>query len=84
MLQQYWIISTLWLFNILQWKITILMGKSTISMAIFNSKLLNYQRVIDTILAIVMDGVSEWWLMVINGNDTMDVDGIDTMLIMSI
>ena len=60
------------------------MGKSTISMAIFNSKLLNYQRVIDTILAIVMDGVSEWWLMVINGNDTMDVDGIDTMLIMSI
>ena len=60
------------------------MGTSTISMAIFNSKLLNYQRVIDTILAIVMDGVSEWWLMVINGNDTMDVDGIDTMLIMSI
>ena len=60
------------------------MGKSTISMAIFNSKLLNYQGVIDTILAIVMDGASEWWLMVINGNDTMDVDGIDTMLIMSI
>ena len=29
-------------------------------MAIFNSKLLNYQRVIDTILTIVMDGVSEW------------------------
>ena len=27
------------------WKITVLMGKSTISMAILNSKLLNYQRV---------------------------------------
>ena len=27
------------------WEITILMGKSTISMAMFNSKLLVYQRV---------------------------------------
>ena len=28
------------------WKITIFMGKSTISMAMFNSKLLVYQRVV--------------------------------------
>ena len=34
--------------NSLPWKITmLLMGKSTISMAIFNSKLLVYQRVVN-------------------------------------
>ena len=39
-------LGTLWWTNILPWKITmLLMGKSTISMAIFNCKLLVHQRV---------------------------------------
>ena len=40
------LMGTLWWTNILQWKITmLLMGKSTISMAMFNCKLLVHQRV---------------------------------------
>ena len=41
-----WHGGTLWWTNILLWKITmLLMGKSTISMAIFHSKMLVHQRV---------------------------------------
>ena len=50
--------------NIANWKITIfLMGKSTISMAIFDSKLLVYQRVKKQAgkLQHLMDGVIREW-----------------------